>query len=148
MKNKDLADINNLSLHTSQSYKTKLRQVILDILQKVSSPISSLELYTQIQSHQLVCDRSTVYRQLDRLSREGLILQLDLLDGKKRYELKKQSHHHHLVCNFCKKAVCITIPEKRLEQLIITPIMENGFTVTSHVLEFFGVCKNCNKSRS
>lgn len=129
----------------SQNYKTRLRDFILKALGRSKAPLSSLELYTLLSNQKLECDRSTVYRQLDKLTKEGLISPLDLMDGKKRYELTKESHHHHLVCNICKKAICITIPENRLEQLIITPITENGFTVSSHVLEFFGTCKECGK---
>ena len=137
----------NLEVDSTQAYKTKIRQLILTVLSESNYPLSSLELHNLVLSQKLICDRSTIYRQLEKLSKEGLIFELDLMDGKKRYEIKKQSHHHHLVCNLCKKAICITLPENRLDQLIILPIMENGFTVTSHILEFFGICKECNKTK-
>jgi len=135
------------NLGLAQVYKTKIRQFVLSALSESKYPLSSLELYNLVLAQNLECDRSTIYRQLDKLVKENLILELDLMDGKKRYEIKKQNHHHHLICNNCKKAICITLPENSLEQLIILPIMENGFTITSHILEFFGVCRDCKQIR-
>ena len=101
--------------------------------------------YCQIMEHLdkigLKVNKTTVYRNLNTLLVENKITELDFGEGKKRYELNKK-HHHHLVCNQCKKIECFEITQDlRQQEAEITKNTE--FKITSHVLEFFGVCKGC-----
>lgn len=85
---------------------------------------------------------TTVYRSLDSLVGLGLVQEVDLGDGEKRYEMVKPGeHHHHLVCDHCRKSVhldaCLV---DDLEEAVRT---KYGFEISSHVLELFGTCRDC-----
>jgi len=58
---------------------------------------------------------------------------------------RPEGHHHHVVCALCGATVdfidCdLGALEKRLAR-------ETGFVMTGHLLEFYGTCPACRKSR-
>lgn len=88
----------------------------------------------------LKVNKTTVYRQIEKLLSENVIIEVELGDGKKRYELKNLDHHHHLVCKKCGNLEDIKLDEK----LILSEVaMKSNFKVENHSFEFFGICVNC-----
>jgi Fur family ferric uptake transcriptional regulator len=76
-------------------------------------------------------------------TKRGIAKQIQLQEGKARYELAASAEHHHLVCSKCGDiqdiSDCnITGLENDIEK-------KKGFKVTSHSLEFFGICKSCQR---
>ncbi len=88
----------------------------------------------------LKVNKTTVYRQVDKLIRDNKITEVELGDGKKRYELKDLRHHHHLVCNDCGKIEDVELDEK----IILKELSKKSdFKIERHSFEFFGLCVNC-----
>jgi Fur family ferric uptake transcriptional regulator len=86
---------------------------------------------------------TTVYRSLESLVGLGLVQAVDLGDGERRYELVPPGeHHHHLVCENCRKSV--HLDECLIEQFEDSIRNNYGFQIRSHVLEIFGICKDCS----
>jgi Fur family ferric uptake transcriptional regulator len=87
----------------------------------------------------------TVYRTLDILSDLNLICRIHAPDGNQGYMMRRPTeHHHHLVCSRCSKAVDFTnCPTVELENILT---QETGFTISGHLLEFYGLCPNCQSS--
>lgn len=122
---------------------TKARVQMIDILANAKSPLTAAEIGSLLTKRDVEVNRTTVYRELDFLLREGLLLEVDLLDGKKRYELHDEDHHHHhLVCVKCNDIRCVELPED-LEVLESKIHRQHKFKVQHHVLEFFGLCSRC-----
>jgi Fur family ferric uptake transcriptional regulator len=87
--------------------------------------------------------RATVYRTLSLLVEGGLLDQLDLGGDKKRYEhLLGRAHHDHLLCTKC--GTVVEFQEPRIETLQDEVAKANGFSITSHSLRLFGMCRNCS----
>ncbi len=108
---------------------------VLDVLRKSKSPVD-----VSILVEKLKVNKTTVYRQVEKLLKNNLIIELEFGDGKKRYELKDENHHHHLICNRCGRLEDI----KLNEEIIIKDISnKTNFKIESHSLEFFGLCVNC-----
>jgi Fur family ferric uptake transcriptional regulator len=63
-----------------------------------------------------------------------------------RYELTPKSHHDHLTCINCGK-IC-EFENSAIEQLQEKVAKQFGFQLTSHVLELYGVCADCQKNKS
>lgn len=84
----------------------------------------------------------TVYRNLALLVDLGVISEINTRgkDGN-IYELITTEHHHHLVCLSCGKAECLEFCPINCEKL--ENASKNGFSITSHALEFYGYCHNC-----
>jgi len=124
---------------------TKVRRAVLHIFETVSEPPSADELISALRRRKLVVNKTTVYRELDFLLAQRLIREIDLLEGKKRYELIDGSHHHHLVCLECRTIRCIEM-DNDLDAVERDLLKRVGFQVKSHSLEFFGVCADCRKA--
>lgn len=108
---------------------------VLDLISKSKLPVDANFLIEKLK-----VNKTTVYRQIDKLVADNKIVEVELGDGKKRYELKDLKHHHHLVCNKCGKIEDVELNEKIiLEELS----KKTDFRVENHNLEFFGICVNC-----
>lgn len=82
----------------------------------------------------------TIYRTLDLLCGIGLVRRMDLGDGKSRYELA-EDHHHHLICQSC--GDISEFDNCPLEESEL-PDEAAGFQVNFHRLEVYGLCGVCN----
>ena len=63
-------------------------------------------------------------------------------DGKK-YESNSKSHHDHLICTTCGKIVEFMDDdiEKRQDKIA----KKNNFKISSHSMQLYGICENCQK---
>lgn len=104
-------------------------------MSRLDRPVDAKDLIDKIK-----VNKTTVYRQLYKLINNGLLIEVEFGDGKKRYELKSLEHHHHIVCKKCGSLKDIKIDEDKLLSGIYNT---SDFTVESHNLEFFGYCKRC-----
>lgn len=86
----------------------------------------------------------TVYRTLELLSRLGLICELHAGGACPTYTASNPAHHHHLICSECGRVV--NFMGHNLEPLENRLARESGFRIESHVLEFMGVCADCQKT--
>ena len=85
----------------------------------------------------------TIYRTLEILTKLKLICELHTGDSCPSYTISAPGHHHHLICDNCGKVIDFTGYDlSELEQRLS---LETGFKIDSHVLEFFGLCQNCNE---
>ncbi len=73
-------------------------------------------------------------------------------DAKARYEMKEtesNTHHHHLICEFCGKIINYSEFIEREKKLISTLekklSKKHGFRLETHQLHFYGTCRECNK---
>ena len=121
---------------------TKQRRIVLKSFLECKNHISVEELYNIVLKTEPKIGLATVYRTLALLIKSGLALEMDFGDGQKRYESSyKSDHHDHMVCTECGRIIEFTHPliEKYQEEVA----KENSFKITSHKLDLFGHCQNC-----
>ncbi len=119
---------------------TQARSAIYDFLIRSSSPVDVNQIIGFLRSKKLNTNKVTIYRNLDTLCKNGLLEKLEFGEGKFRYEFKK-NHHHHLICTNCGKIEDVS--GEYLSEIERKIKSENGFLIKSHVLEFYGLCRNC-----
>jgi len=124
------------------SRTTKQKLVILDILQKTNCHPTADWIYQE--ARQILPDISlgTVYRNLNLLKSLGKIQELNYGSGQSRYD-GNPNNHYHFVCEKCKKVVDLDLP-------VVADLDEQigknyGYKVSSHRLEFYGLCDTCQK---
>ncbi|MDX1917620.1 MAG: Fur family transcriptional regulator [Candidatus Caenarcaniphilales bacterium] len=126
--------------------RSKLREAVISVLQKSQSPLSVTDLIEALSQRDLIRNKTSIYRELETLLQEKVIHELDLMDGKKRYEIlpEGEDHHHHLICRLCGSIQCFDLADdlRSLEKQIHE---QKKFLVQSHVLEFFGRCESCQR---
>jgi Fe2+ or Zn2+ uptake regulation protein len=116
---------------------TQTRKKILNLLENSSHPLTADQLLSQIN-----VNKTTIYRQLESLTKSGLLQAVNFGGRKIRYELTSLGHHHHLVCNHCESVTDIVLSEDLNKLASASPTAKN-FRITSHYLEFFGLCNRC-----
>ncbi len=121
---------------------TKQRRAVLEAFLGIEDHISAEDLYKIVSAKEPKIGLATVYRTLSLLTESGLAAELDFGDGQKRYEHKYlHSHHDHMICTQCGKILEFQNP--MIEKLQEDVAREHRFEMTSHKLDLFGLCSDC-----
>lgn len=131
-------------LKTKHLRLTKTRKVLLELFFRYETPLSAQIILREFGKVYRVVNKTTIYRELERLERVGLIGTVQLGDRTTYYELTIREHHHHLVCLHCEKVEDVDIDEKIFLAEEKKVSREKNFVISRHALEFFGLCKMCN----
>lgn len=125
---------------------SKVRRAMLEIFLNEAEPLPVIKIIEELRNRGLPVNKTTVYRELEFLLSQKLILEFDFGEGRKRYELNRNSHHHHLVCTNCNSVFELVMRdfEEDLEKLQKKLSEKNEFQIQDHSLEFFGICKKCS----
>jgi len=121
---------------------TRQRRAVLQAFLESEDHVSAEELYRAVSANEPKIGLATVYRTLALLTQSQLATELDFGDGQKRYEHKfMHSHHDHMICTQCGHIIEFNHPliEKFQEDIA----QRNNFTITSHKLDIYGLCKEC-----
>ncbi|MEB3234887.1 MAG: Fur family transcriptional regulator [Cyanobacteriota bacterium] len=93
------------SLHDRGQRLTPQRQRVLQLFERIGegSHLSAEEVHLRLLRSEERVSLATVYRTLRLLSSMGLLQELELPEGGRRFELASDAHrdHHHLVCVRC-----------------------------------------------
>lgn len=120
---------------------TKQRTIILEILQKAKKPLSANDIFNRATKIQSNIALTTIYRNLEKLYENDLIIRYRIDEKEYCYELKRENHTHYLICKNCRKKV--DLPECPLKELEKNISNSTGFKITSHNLELEGYCDKC-----
>lgn len=121
---------------------TKQRRAVLDAFLGSDEHVSAEELYKIVAVKEPKIGLATVYRTLALLTESGLAAELDFGDGQKRYEQNLDHRHHdHMICTQCGKIIEFIHP--LIEKLQEDVAQEHNFEMTTHKLDMFGICKDC-----
>jgi Fur family ferric uptake transcriptional regulator len=85
---------------------------------------------------------STVYRTLELLVAEGLVLRTDLGAGRIFYEPAHDHHHHHVVCRSC--GAVAHVHDEALGDLRERVERASGFVLGDYELTLCGRCRACS----
>lgn len=120
---------------------TPIRQQIIEILSKSHNPFTSSDILTILHKTNEKINKTTIYREISFLLKQELLEEIDLGEGKKRYNLiKNKAHHHHMTCNSCG-----AIKDLPLQDNVFLQSIEKNtkFKIQKHSFEVFGICSSC-----
>ena len=120
---------------------TRQRKAVSEVLSTITKFSSAQEVYALLTSRGEKVGLATVYRTLQALAETGAIDVLRNDDGEALYRACSTDHHHHLVCTGCSKTTEISAPEVEIWTEKIA--REQGYVISGHTIEVFGLCKNC-----
>ncbi|WP_043369202.1 Fur family transcriptional regulator [Cyanobium sp. PCC 7001] len=136
------------SLHDRGQRLTPQRQRVLALFERIGegTHLSAEEVHQRLLKAQERVSLATVYRTLRLLSSMGLLQELELPEGGRRFELAGDTHrdHHHLVCVRC----------GRTEEFENTAVLAAGedaaaahaFRLLDCVLTVRALCPSCAES--
>lgn len=121
--------------------KTRARVALLEMLSEAGAPVSVPEMLGALKRAGQSFNKTTLYRELDFLMREGVVAEATILGACRYYEIAR-GHHHHMICTRCQDIQDIEVDEAVCafgKQFFY----QKGFHITHHSVEFFGVCRGC-----
>ncbi|MDR0762788.1 MAG: transcriptional repressor [Campylobacteraceae bacterium] len=86
---------------------------------------------------------ATVYRTLNVLEEYDIATSLSFGSQGKKFELGNKPHHDHMICKNCGQIV--EFEDKSIEKLQEKIAKSNGFRLTGHLMQLYGICNNCQK---
>lgn len=120
---------------------TRARKAVVTLLACIDAPQSIPEILGALRKKGLAFNKTTVYRELAFLVKEGVAKEVHVSDEKRYYELAGE-HHHHTICMRCGDIRDVLFRENLLHvERVLSE--RNGFRVLEHSLEFFGLCSGC-----
>ncbi len=120
---------------------TPQRIAILRVLSKSKGHPSVENIYEQVNEEFPTTSVATVYKNVSMLKELGEVLELSFGSESSRYDGNKPNPHPHLICTKCKKIIDPDLDS--LKDVSTELINETGFRITSHRLDFFGICPEC-----
>lgn len=132
---------------------TPARHAVLDALSARGEHLTAEEVFKAANKHYPNIGLATVYRTLELFTNLGMVTKFDTGDDKARYEFADgpaaKGHHHHLVCTSCHRIIDYKdFIKEEMELLRCTEeglANKYGFRIKSHVMQFYGLCKDCAK---
>ena len=132
-------------LHQDGRRLTPQRKRVLELFERCGSGchLSAEEVHQQLAALEMKVSLATVYRTLRLLADMGLLQELELSEGGRRFELAVDDHrqHHHVVCIRC----------GRTEEFESEPVLAAGAAAAAHVgfqliessLNVRAICPKC-----
>jgi Fur family transcriptional regulator, ferric uptake regulator len=123
---------------------TRQRNLIIDTFFGTGGHLSVEDVWSRVRERNPKVSVATVYRTMKLLNQCGLAHARNFGDGQTRYEAAIGRHHHdHLICTQCGRIV--EFENNRIEALQEMVARRHGFRVTSHKMELYGLCRNCQR---
>lgn len=121
---------------------TRQKKIVLTYLQSVRSHPTAEETYESVKKTAPKISLSTVYRILESLADDGIILKLASPDGPMRFDGFVHGHKH-IRCSACGKVEDVA---EGIDIELKMPKMDiNGFENVKVNLEITGICPECVK---
>jgi Fur family ferric uptake transcriptional regulator len=120
---------------------TSQRLAVLEVLHSGEPHLTPAEVHERGKVILPRLGLATVYRTLDLLAELGFLHRPRMGDSAVSYSTCVTGHHGHLICSQCN--LIIELPECHAGDAIKTLAEKTGFRIDSHLLEFIGLCPNC-----
>jgi len=125
---------------------TQQRRAILSVIETAKKHLNAAQILRKAQAIDPSVDRSTVYRTLHLLKRQGMVDELDLMhmEGEQHfYERKTGKDHIHMACLRCGK---ITEFESEIFESLKAQLQKDcRFHIVVARLEVGGYCTACRQ---
>ena len=122
---------------------TSQRRSVIRTIASTQDHLTPAAIYQKVHKDHPSIGLATIYRTLDILAKLELICELHAGGSCHSYTIGAPGHHHHLICSNCGEVVDfagydLTKLEQRLSR-------QTGFEIEGHLLEFIGLCQNCQQ---
>ena len=122
---------------------TPQRRAVIQAIVSSQDHLTPAAIYQKVHQYHPNIGLVTIYRTLDILTELNLTCELHAGGSCRSYTISCPEHHHHLICSNCGRVIDFTgYYLSELEQRLSR---ETGFDIKDHVLEFTGLCQDCQK---
>jgi len=136
---------NRKPLNIAGLRNTTQRALIMDIFRRGQGHMDADEIYLQAKRELPRISLATIYRTLQKLTKQGLIEELHFDEMHHHYGTILPTEHHHMICFSCGKVIDFEYP---LAHLIKRKATEaEDFEITDIEIKFTGYCSDCKESK-
>lgn len=144
--------------HLLEEFKTVLkknklkftgqREIIIQTLYNFPEHFLPENLYLLIKKNnpKLNIGIATIYRTLNLLEESDMVTTISFGKNGKKYELANKPHHDHIICKNC--GLILEFEDKDIEKKQKKIAKENGFILTNHIMQLYGICPECQKKQT
>ena len=120
--------------------KTRQLSLVWQAIKDDKSHPTADQIYARVRRKLPNISLGTVYRNLQKLvgSKKLQVLML----GRSQHFDPLVQRHQHFICEVCDRVFDVLVDAQR--EIRPAKLPEEGFTVTSHHLAFYGTCKGCS----
>lgn len=143
MVNKTLSPELTARLRAAGYKLTPPRLAVLEVIFGRGGHLNPAEILEQAREIHPGVGRASIYRTLELLTQLGIIRPIYLGENGPIY-IHAEGGHHHLVCSTCGRV--IDFEQCTADQIADELSERYGFTINSHLLEFYGECATCKSA--
>jgi Fur family peroxide stress response transcriptional regulator len=122
---------------------TPQRYAVLRVLSRSVDHPSAETIFGRLAPEYPTMSLATVYKTIHLLKKKGEVLELEFSELGNRYDGNKPYPHPHVICTGCGAIVDPSMLD--LDEITSKMMVETGFNITSHRLDFYGLCPACQK---
>lgn len=122
------------------------RLAILKILAQSKEHPSVAQIYALIRADFSTTSPATIYKNVSLLKSMGEVLELGFAKKSSRYDGYNPHPHPHVICTGCGRIVDPVY--KAMSRLSREISRKTGFRITSHRLDFIGLCPECQNKKN
>ncbi len=122
---------------------TPPRLAVLEVIEQEGEHLDPAQILRRAQSIHPAIGRATVYRTLELLTQLNIVRPIYVGEHGPTY-IRAEGGHHHLVCSTC--GIIIDFDQCMAGDMMRDLSDRFGFQIQSHLLEFYGVCTNCQNT--
>jgi Fur family ferric uptake transcriptional regulator len=136
-----IMSITNQDLRRAGLKVTLPRLKILELLENADHHhMSAEDVYKALIDQGEDVGLATVYRVLTQFEQAGIVERHNFENNLSVFEIAKDEHHDHLVCDQCGKI--IEFHNEEIEKLQEKVALEHGFKLAGHSLVMYGICND------
>ena len=121
--------------------RSKKRDAMLDLMRGTKCHPTADWVYQGMKDIYPDISLGTVYRNLNQLCEEKLVMRVGVVDGHERFDADI-SPHAHFFCSKCGEV--LDLPDNAPTQNYVKSLSKQyGFVVESHEFKLRGLCKDC-----
>lgn len=132
----------------STTYSTRQGKLILDcFINNKGKHLTIEDIYLYLKQNNTPVGTTTVYRQVQKLTDEGLITKYSVDSGSGacyQYNGENCKMHFHLKCSKCSSLIHATC--SYMESIESHIFAHHGFKVDNSKTVFYGICQKCLRS--
>lgn len=124
----------------SDMKQTPQRLAIIEYLTENKTHPTAGDVYKAVSERFPTMSFATVYNTLEKLKEKGMLVELSIDTGKKRFDCDLRPHHH-LICIKCReifdvfKDYNLELPKEEFD----------GVELVSIHVDFYGICRRCKE---
>jgi Fur family peroxide stress response transcriptional regulator len=125
---------------------TPQRLAVLKVLADSEGHPTVERIYETVRAEFPTTSIATIYKTVNLLKQINEVLELGFADGSNRYDGNKPYPHPHVICTQCKTIIDPNLSS--LKDLTQEVVEETGLQILTHRVDFFGICRECQKHKT